>query len=262
MFIGNGICKLERELAKRRQKRALYHQKRYGAGSQGREKDGLASDKNLELGFRPTLADDRGSSLGRDVGLGWRRLGPDKTGRIPDKQPGPEMDRTEPRKDAVGDDLKPTSSPDLGTDLARSLGRALHHFTTQINTPDWLDHQRPAGRESGVTHERTGTDTQRQLGRIGTGTVQQADGSRPDFRRTPEKDDCPSPGAEETQRTDFPASTRTAGRREILERLEQCVQEFGTTLVALEHLVEQSRSRLKAEMSKAVISSKSGGLTR
>jgi hypothetical protein len=241
------IRELEQELGRVIEKRAQFNRKRYPQKYRGIGTEYQFPLSDLEPGFRPEILAGLDIERRHLAGDGTDRLGADSIVSASDHGPAAEDHRAfgAERNFGSGDRQNMGHLQGLG---AVSGGRqGLFVDARRLDDPGGGNTRKTGsmGSNEEISHDRTGTDTQRYLGPHGTGNGCHTESPRQGSGRS----SATAGGSGESIGTAAePHSAneqRFAGIDAAIARIKRYVHELGTALVALERHVERQIERAR-----------------
>lgn len=238
---GNGepdpttIQRLERELTAVIAKRAEYNRSRYPCPTWEFGKLHRLPQPDVEphlwLDMPAGSASEPEHSVGR--GAGW--LGPDDLGGEICGEPAGGNQRTSDNQKGLGE------NPCLmAPDVKRRPQRAIRSTEASAYIKKRMVFREPTRMETGVTHDRTGTNAQRIAGAHGTAFARHADSPRPNLTTAQQRIGTDKEG-------NSGLTDRTANPDCALDSLESCVRELTALISEVERAAARQIDRLRAQ---------------
>ncbi len=239
------IQHLAAELERVIEKRAQYNRGRYPGPALdfGKKRDHALSDP--EPGIRHMLPASPAAELRACLGpyFGW--LGADALGNESHLGAAPGGRAVADGYSRPGENRRSVGGQDLEPGTLGQREGPLHHPSSQSNPQNRLDLREPAGHQTGVSHDRTGTHAQRYPDPHGAGDNRHLGGTQQNPGGTATEIGSPGPSHTAPAREQHPDNQRTPGISAALATLERDTQQLGTALVAFERFVERQIEHLR-----------------
>ena len=240
LFRSTTVRHLESEFARIVEKRAQYNRGRYPdpVRGLGAERDFPLPDTERRLWLEMSTSPDPYPV--HPDGCDTRRLGPADPGREQGHDLATGSGRTQNGQSRLGEEHRGLA-PNLGNRAQWTIfdSNAAPHVETR------LDIQQSSGLEAGVSHDRTGTHSEKYPAHSGT----RLDRNPADAQRFPDQPPTqpgePRPGHPTATGANRATPDRASRISAALATLERYTRELGTALVALERLVERQIERLR-----------------
>ena len=232
------VQRLAAELERVIEKRAQYNRGRYPAPANqlGTERDYPLP--HLELDVRPQMAANPAHNHEHLDGCDLGSVGNIHTGREQGHGLAAGDSRAWRTENSYGENRYTITGPDLGAGLSRKPGGTLHRPTSEKHPETRLDIRQKPGLETGVSHDRIGTDPQGVADHNGAGIDRQPGSPRKDIGNA-------WSGDTKLTAERHPDTGRAAGISAALAALERYTRELGTALVALERHIERQIERAR-----------------
>ena len=234
------IRELEQELVRIIEKRAQYNRKRYPQQYRGLGKEHHVPLPELGGHFQPEVPVFHTSERGDPAGDHIHMLGADRAVPVSDNRLAAGSGGIVNAKSRVGE-----HHSGLAHDGAQRPQRALHRPDPAPHPEIRVDIRRTDRLETGVSHDRTGTDAQGHSDTHGTGLFRRTDQSGQDAGRAATRLDGAESGIAAASRGEQQNQRRFTSLGEAIGRLGRVIQELGTLVVAFERHIERQIERVR-----------------
>jgi hypothetical protein len=241
------IQQLATELERIIEKRAQYNRGRYPVPTLSIGKERGEPLLHSELDVRQTAPASPALELRTLLEPDLGRLGLGTLGNEPDVESAPGNRAVESPHSRLGNNSHSVEGQDVGVGADREQGGPLYYPSGQNHPQNRLDLRESPSHQIGVSHDRTGTDTQKYPDPHGAGNTDHFTDTQHRIIRQETGSGSPRRSPEKTASPGQPVTAGTTGIRTALATLERYTQELGTTLVALERLVERQIERVREQ---------------